>query len=182
MLTIKKLSEITEHFNIEGDDYGVFIETGTYLGETVEALQPYFLSIHTIEISEFYFNRFESEHANYENVTRHLGDSSNEVPKILEKLTKNDKCIFWLDGHFSSGQTSKGEKDCPLIEECAAINELYKSNESLVLIDDYSLFGTDHMHDWKDITYDNVLKCFSNFNVDVHERVGETLCLHIKRK
>ena len=49
MLTIKKLSEITEHFNIEGDDYGVFIETGTYLGETVEALQPYFLSIHTLD-------------------------------------------------------------------------------------------------------------------------------------
>lgn len=182
MLTIKKLSNIAEQFNIEGDDYGVFIETGTYLGETVEELQPYFIKIHTIEVSEYYFNRYKNEHANYENVIRHLGDSSKELPKIIEKLTQYDKCIFWLDGHFSSGQTSKGEKDCPLIEECMGINEFYKSNESLILIDDYSLFGTEHLHDWKDITYDNILKCFTNFNVDVYEIEGETLCLYIKRK
>ena len=62
MLTIKKLSDIVEQFNIEGDDYGVFIETGTYLGETVEELQPYFTKIHTIEVSEYYFNRYKNEH------------------------------------------------------------------------------------------------------------------------
>jgi hypothetical protein len=70
-----------------------------------------------------------------------------------------------LDGHWSSGDTAKGEKDCPLIEECKSIDLLYKSNKGIILIDDYRLFGTNIDQDWSSITTENILKCFNNFNI-----------------
>tara|TARA_B100001094_G_scaffold113587_1_gene109556 strand:- start:791 stop:1345 length:555 start_codon:yes stop_codon:yes gene_type:complete len=181
-LTVKTLTDIVDHFSVDGDNFNVFLETGTYLGETVEELQPYFLNIHTIEISEYLFNRYKQEHNDYDNVTIHLGDSSYEIPNVLKELNKDDNTIFWLDGHFSSGMTSKGNKDCPLIEECKSIDTVYKSNEAIILIDDYTLFGTTDEHDWKDITIENIEKCFDNFDVELYEYSKDILCLYIKRK
>ena len=182
-LTIEKLTSVVDHFNVDGDKFNVFLETGTYLGETVEEVQPYFLNIHTIEISEYLFNRYKQEHNDYDNVKTHLGDSTYEISKILKGLDKNDNTIFWLDGHFSAGMTSKGDKDCPLIEECNSINDVYKSNEALILIDDYNLFETNHEQDWKDITVEKVKKCFHNFHIKLYEdSVYDILCLYIKRK
>ena len=34
------------------------------------------------------------------------GDSSKVLPEILKNI--NQRCLFWLDGHFSGGITAKG--------------------------------------------------------------------------
>lgn len=52
------------------------------------------------------------------------------------------------------------KKDCLLIEECITIDELYKSDKALILIDDYRLFGTNIAEDWTDITLENIISCF----------------------
>jgi hypothetical protein len=78
-----------------------------------------------------------------------------------ESLPENkEKVIFWLDGHFSSGDTGKGINDCPLIEELRVIDS--NCHNSLIIIDDYRLFGTNSAEDWTDITYDKVISCFVN--------------------
>jgi hypothetical protein len=185
MLTVEKLNKVVEHFDIDADEYPICVETGTYMGDTVRNMQPYFKQFHTIEISMDLYNHFLATHPAYGNVKAHYGDSTNVIPELLKQFDETEKCVFWLDGHFSNGCTSKGEKDVPLLEECKAIDELYKPDAGLILVDDLRLFGTTHAEDWEDITVENVVDCFTNF--DVHQLSLDSLeedclCLYITRK
>ena len=187
-LTIEKFNDVINGFELKEDKFSTFIESGTYTGTTVLALQPHFDVCHTIEISETLYENFMKDllYAQYKNtlknVTGHLGDSSKIIPELLTEFDEDTKCVFWLDGHFSSGVTSRGEKDVPLLEECKAIDTLYKADKGLVLIDDLRLFGTSHAEDWENITVDNVLECFSNFNVVYFEHPDDMLCIYISKE
>jgi hypothetical protein len=162
-----KLFSIIENLNQDIKEYTTFIETGTLVGDTVVGLSSVFNTLHTIELSEKYYNlstkRIKNE--GFKNIKTHLGDSVNVLPTVLETITEQNNCIFWLDGHWSSGDTGKGEKDCPLIEECTIINDLYLPNKAVVLIDDYRLFGTNLDQDWSQITSDRINRCFTNFKI-----------------
>lgn len=166
-LTFDKLNEILLEFEEDVSDYSCFFESGTLTGQTILFLKDHFKKLFTIEISEKYFNYFNSvkNDLQLENVENYFGDSANVTPMILKKIRKNNKCIFWLDGHWSSGDTGKGSKDNPLLEECTSINDSYKSNKALILIDDYRLFGTKEPEDWGEITEENIKKCFTNFSI-----------------
>lgn len=78
--------------------------------------------------------------------------------------TISDNCIFFLDGHYSSGDTAQGNKDCPLIEELIEINENLKS-KAIIIIDDARLFGlskqSGHSEDWSYINEHNILSVIS---------------------
>lgn len=182
MLTLEKLNDVVEEFDLNSDDYSTFVETGTYVGETVRSVQPYFEQVHTIEISEYLYNRFFNEHPEYENVNVYLGDSVKVIPELLEKFDETQKCVFWLDGHYSHGCTSKGDKDVPLLEECKSIDELYKPDEGLVLVDDYRLFGVTEPEDWSEITIDNIKNCFNNFELTDYVHSDDMYCILIRRK
>ena len=80
-------------------------------------------------------------------------------------MTAKNNCVFFLDGHWSSGDTAKGEKDCPLIEECVGIDKTYKAKKGIVIIDDYRLFGTKINEDWKEITKESILNSFNKFKI-----------------
>lgn len=182
-LNFEKLRIIVQNLHQNIDDYDVFVETGTLVGDTTINLQSIFDEVHTIELSEKYFNisaeRFKS--LNLKNIKNHLGDSIQVIPQILPSLDSSKKCIFFLDGHWSSGDTAKGDKDCPLIEECLAIDSLYLSNEAIILIDDYRLFNTKINEDWSGITKQSISECFTNFEI-VNECIyGDVLSLYIKR-
>jgi hypothetical protein len=59
------------------------------------------------------------------------------LPLIIKDL--NEPAIFWLDGHYSSGITAKGDKICPIFEELDSIFNNKPLNHVL-LIDDARLF------------------------------------------
>ena len=51
-VSIEKLNIIIdEHLQKNIKDYGVFIETGTFCGNTIFMMEPHFNKLHTIEIS-----------------------------------------------------------------------------------------------------------------------------------
>ena len=166
-LVANTVDEITKEIKQNKSEYDVLIESGTLGGETIMNLQPYFRTLHTIELSQYYYEYFDQvkKEKEYKNVINHFGDTAQVLPNILETLSSRNKVIFWLDGHYSSYDTAKGEKDCPLIEECLSIDSLYKSNKGLILIDDYRLFGTNNAEDWSDITVENIIKCFTKHSV-----------------
>jgi len=114
-------------------DYSVFVETGTYMGDMIEAQKPYFKELHSIELSEDLYHkaikRFKHDH----NVFIVQGDSAKVLPEVMDKISK--PAIFWLDGHYSAGPTARGDKDCPIYGE---INSIFNNSDlpHILLIDD----------------------------------------------
>ena len=122
----------------------IFVETGTFFGDTVNYFKSFFNKVYSIELSPDLAakakRRFESE----KNIQIIEGDSG----KILSALVKEiqEPVLFWLDGHYSSEffvgeefiKTGRGEKDTPVFEELAAI--LSSSVNHITLIDDARLF------------------------------------------
>jgi len=118
--------------------YTTLIETGTYLGDMVDAMKIHFQKIISIELSPSLFKSAKNRFKQDDNIEIVQGDSSKLLPKILKKL--KEPVIFWLDGHYSSGFTAKGEKECPILEELDAI---FNNNElpNVILIDDARCFN-----------------------------------------
>ena len=132
----------------------VFIETGTYLGETISNVVNNFDRVYSIELSSNYAQKAIEKFKNNAKVKIIQGDSSVVIGDLADKV--NDSVFFWLDGHWSSGDTARGDLDCPLLEEVKQINNKYK-NKCILAIDDVRLFGTYVTEDWSNITSDSVL-------------------------
>jgi hypothetical protein len=109
-----------------------FVETGTYLGDTVAALAPNFLHCFTIEIEPTVHERCRRRLESFDNVECILGDSALALPAIVRNL--KDDALFWLDGHASGGETFNSGKG-PLISELTTIYS-DPSRRHVVLIDD----------------------------------------------
>lgn len=149
--------------------YKCFIETGTLSGDTIFEMEKYFDKLYTIELSEHYYNSTKSRY-NGNKIEFIFGDSSDELETLLPNI--EEKAIFFLDGHWSSGDTARSEKnDCPLNEEINHINKLFK-HEGIIIIDDYRLFGlckeSGLNEDWSKINKDNILRILGNRVKDVY--------------
>lgn len=127
-----------------GKEFGlrVFIETGTNDGGTPIALADDFETIYTIELSRSKYeaaaNRFAGSH-----IKALFGDSTVILPDILHGLS--EPALIWLDGHWSGGDTARGDKDTPILEELEAIFSV--GIPHVVLIDDVRLFDGMTHHD-----------------------------------
>lgn len=117
--------------------YTILIETGTYKGDMVEAQKKRFKKIISIELGADLFENAKKRFRNNRNVLIVKGDSGKVLPKIL--LDINSPVIFWLDGHYSAGETAKGDKECPIFEELDSILSSKKFNH-ILLIDDARCF------------------------------------------
>ncbi len=117
--------------------YTTLIETGTFLGDMVEAQKHRFNRIISIELGYDLYIKAKSRFENDLNVTIFQGDSGKVLPKVLADI--NEPAIFWLDGHYSAGITAKGDKDCPIFEELDSIFS-HKKLDHILLIDDARCF------------------------------------------
>jgi hypothetical protein len=175
ILTHKK--EIIDYYK-PLQPFECFVETGTHIGSTIFALQPYFKQIISIEIAEHFYNHCKHtvNSRNFTNINLLLGDSSI----LIEKITTTIPCniIFFLDGHYSSENTGRGKKDCPLIEELELISK--RNNDDIIIIDDYRLFETSITEDWSNISLQNILNIFSDRNID-YFILDDRLCLFIRK-
>ena len=143
----------------DGRVYPEFVETGTYISETIRAMEPYFTKLYTIEVSPQLYHHSVSQY-NGTKINYILGDSVATFRRLLPNLY-NDT-VFFLDAHFSQGITSKAEKDVPLLEEIQLINTLFKPN-AILIIDDFRLFGKgpstgDGTEDWNDVSKDKIIE------------------------
>ena len=133
---IVKQMAIAEYKNKYG--YEVLVETGTFMGDMVEAQKKVFRKIYSIELGVDLFEKATKRFKNDKNVTIVQGDSGMVLPNILSEI--NEPAIFWLDGHYSAGITAKGAKECPIYEELDAIFNS-KAFNHILLIDDARCFA-----------------------------------------
>jgi len=167
---------ILDSFKCDFKKFPCFVETGSYIGSTITNVLEHFNFIHSIELSEKYYNYCTELFKNHKNVKLHFGDSGLILKDVLKDI--NENCIFFLDGHFSSGDTAQGQKDCPLLEELKYIMDLYK-NEAIIIIDDYRLFGSHINEDWEDITKDNIKSIINSRLINWGE-CNDRLVIHLK--
>lgn len=118
----------------------VLVETGTFYGDMIWALKGDFERIYSIELDQALHRRAARRFSAASHVTILHGDSATELAKVLPSI--NAPVLFWLDGHYSGGETSKGAKATPVFEELSLI---FRSNldRFVVLVDDARLFGSD---------------------------------------
>lgn len=143
-ISIKRndIQEISEKYK----DAKIFIETGTFLGDTIEFFKNDFARLYSIELSEELAHKAKKRFQNNTNVSIIQGNSGEQLTNILAEI--NEKCIFWLDGHYSSEfwvgeefiQTAKGKKDTPVKEELLQIIN-HKVKDHIILIDDARCFN-----------------------------------------
>lgn len=116
----------------------IFVETGTFKGDTVNAMLPYFDRFITAELSEPLWKEVAERFAGEEKVEPYLGNSPDVIAKFRPALN-DSSVLYWLDAHWCVADDTSGEKSqCPLLEEIHAIGQL--NDQSVILIDDARLF------------------------------------------
>jgi hypothetical protein len=132
----------------------ILVETGTYYGDMVAAMQRVFDRIYTIELSTDLYERAKLRFAAHESIEVINGDSGVELEKLLPRIDR--PALFWLDGHYSGGETVRGERDTPIFEELRHILGA-PDRGHVIIIDDARLFGKDPgypaLEDLKKIVY-----------------------------
>lgn len=115
----------------------LFFETGTYLGDMIQAVKDDFKYIYSVELSEQLYRQAQLRFKNNNNITLLQGDSGKVIREILKQI--RESCLFWLDAHYSGGITATGNKHSPIIEE---INTILKHSikNHVILIDDARMF------------------------------------------
>lgn len=158
-LTEEEIHEITARY--PEYDCKMFVETGTYKGETSRLASRFFKTVHTIEIVPKLFQ--EAKMASFQegitNIVHHYGDSV----KILEDIPV-ESTVYFLDAHQSGWDTSNNGKNVPLFDELAVI--LRKNpGKKIIIIDDVRLFS--RYQDWAGISVQSIIKFFgANTPVD----------------
>lgn len=116
----------------------VFVETGTYRGDSLEMARPFFDRLLSVEFSPAFFREASARFAGDSAIEIHQGDSADFLKERSESL-REQPALFWLDAHWCVDEGTAGESSqCPLLSELSAIGGLHP--RSVVLIDDFRFF------------------------------------------
>ena len=121
----------------------VFIETGAYLGDGIQAaLDAGFEEIISIELAPKYVAHCRKRFQGNPRVQIVEGDSGHILDQVIRPIDRS--ITFWLDGHYSGGDTAKGTWVAPLLQELTFIRQ-HPIKTHTLLIDDLRV--------WRDPAY-----------------------------
>ena len=127
--------------------YGMqeFVETGTYLGDTLAYVASTGIQCTSIELSSQLHQAACRRFQDFKNVRLIEGDSGIKLLEVLTGLRR--PALFWLDGHYSVGVTAQADIHTPISAELQAILR-HPVKGHVILIDDARCFdGTnDYPH------------------------------------
>jgi len=85
----------------------------------------------------YLYERARKKFSKFDYISIVQGDSGEVLSVILADIKQ--PCLFWLDGHYSGGDTAKGRLETPILQELHCV--LTHSIEGhVILIDDARLF------------------------------------------
>lgn len=124
----RTVKEYARRFSIH-----VLVETGTYCGDMVKATRNKFEKIFSVELDKTYYEQAKRKFAKFAHILIIQGDSGEILPRILGEISQ--PCLFWLDAHYSGGNTAKGDIETPIMRELQLIFD-HAHGEQVILIDD----------------------------------------------
>jgi hypothetical protein len=115
-----------------------FVETGTYRGDMVEAVKRDFTQVYSIELGADLHRIAQERFKSDPSVSILQGDSGEVLRGLLPRIDK--PALFWLDGHYSEGDTARSTLITPIRRELDQILAHPLAARHVVLIDDARLF------------------------------------------
>jgi prepilin-type processing-associated H-X9-DG protein len=139
-----------------------FIETGTYLGDTVMlALDAGYKQIHSCELNdELYKNACEQFRRNHKVRIWH-GDSVDCLWQIQQQRGPG-AATFWLDAHASGPLVGGKSGGSPVLDELRIIKhyiDLFP--DDTIFIDDRRLFGSE---EWSGVKEEDAIALLNEIN------------------
>lgn len=116
-----------------------FVETGTFKGDTLAAVAATGIRAISVELSPEYFDRANQRFAGKRNVELHQGDAGDVLPRIVATL--QEPALFWLDGHYSAGETAHGALASPISAEVRCILESPVQGHVMLIDDAHEFTG-----------------------------------------
>ena len=117
----------------------IWVETGTYLGDTTDLLSRHARQVYSIEPAPLLYRQAAERFRTVPHVRILAGTSEEQLPKLLPTLSGDVN--FWLDGHYSAGMTYQGKVDTPIVAELSCIEaQRQRYRNIVVLIDDVRCF------------------------------------------
>jgi hypothetical protein len=130
--------------------FDIFVETGSFYGQMIGAVQDIFDQVISIEIYQPLFELNDNYYKHSNKVKIYSGDSSKVLPNVVNNF-RNKSILFWLDGHYSGIGTGLGSDVSPIINELKIIFDI-NPYKLCIIIDDYRLFtGNDGYPSKKDV-------------------------------
>jgi len=128
------------------------VETGTFNGGNAVWASGHFEKVVSIELSELYWHQARTAHKDNSNIEFLLGESPTVLATVVSRV---ERPLFWLDAHWSGGDTAGVENECPLLDEIHVIARSHLQPK-VILIDDARLFLSPpppphRWRDWPDI-------------------------------
>ena len=124
----------------------IFIETGTYQGDGINAaIASGFEKIYSIEIDKDKFEKASLLFKKIPNVCIIHGDSREKLKEILDNIAQ--PATIWLDAHIDDALYDKQsivmDSRNPILNELQIISEHFIKTHT-ILIDDFRLFNRMH--------------------------------------
>jgi len=150
-----------------------FIETGTGKGQTLINLQACFRHLWSIELSLKRYTHVDSKLHFPFKVHLLFGDSVFWLDELLNNLQQVEgSAFFFLDAHYSGGDSAKGEYETPVLQELEILST--RTQNDMIVIDDYRNFGYKgrtggskhsplHSIDWSEVTHESCCEALGDF-------------------
>lgn len=138
----------------------IFIETGTYLGETVDMVMEtgLYKKIHSIELNDDLYNDLLKKYKNVESLYLWHGDSIDHLKSIVRNL--EGPATFWLDAHASGSLEGGKSGGSPVLDELDIIaSSPFKDHT--IIIDDCRLFGS---AEWSGVSKEDAIAKIMSIN------------------
>jgi len=120
----------------------IFVETGSYAGDGIQkALDSGYSTVYSIELSKLHHNMCKERFKDNLNVVLIEGDSCEVLESVISNI--EEPITFWLDGHYSCGNTAKGKYWSPLMQELEVIDN-HKIKTHTIIIDDMRCWNKDN--------------------------------------
>ena len=152
----------------------VFIETGTYQGDTLQLIANNNIKpkiIHSLELSQVFYNNCIKRFQNNPRINIHYANSKTDLTNIITNI--NENITFWLDSHWS-GVPDIGcdpETRCPVLFELEQIKQ-HPIKTHTIMIDDMRLMDNDHFP----VTKDEIVKKLRDINPNYNIKYFNDYC------
>ena len=121
----------------------VWVETGTYMGQTTKFLAESGAFVFSVEPSPTLAKLAQKKFSGIGNIEIINQLSENAMYDVLTRvlIDQKESVSFWLDGHFSEGVTHLGPVETPIKRELEIISAFMdRFNRVDIYIDDFRCF------------------------------------------